>query len=169
VPAVPLASALVVIESAGATTVIENWCDCCWLELSLTVAVKTDVPGAVGVPVMLPAAEIPKPAGSVPAAIVQLYGATPPLAARLVLYAEPTVPLGRLLEPMTNVVAAMWMLKLRLTFCAAASVAVTVKLKSPTTVGVPEIVPFAAIDNPVGNVPEVSATVTAPKPPDVST
>jgi hypothetical protein len=38
----------------------------------------------------------------------------------------------------------------------AESVTFTVKLLDPAAVGVPEIVPFAASDNPAGNVPLAS-------------
>ena len=47
-----------------------------------------------------------------------------------------------------------------------ASVAVTVKTKVPVAVGVPLIVPFAARERFVGNVPPVTANVYGPVPPE---
>ncbi len=46
-----------------------------------------------------------------------------------------------------------------------ASVAVTVKPKGPTTVGVPERTPAALRSSPAGSAPAVTAKVTAPTPP----
>jgi hypothetical protein len=59
---------------------------------SLTVAVKSEVPTAVGVPEMIPelAARL-SPAGSEPAVSFQVYIGVPPLAARLAVYGVPKV------------------------------------------------------------------------------
>ena len=84
-------------------------------------------------------------------------------------YGTPTAPAGRPTVVITSEEAAMWIDKLLLTTCEAVSEAETLNEKSPTTVGVPLIVPFAAIESPVGSVPEARERVTAPKPPDVST
>jgi hypothetical protein len=51
--------------------------------LSVTCTVKLDVPGAEGVPVMLPEALSDSPAGSAPAVTAQLIGGVPPLADRV--------------------------------------------------------------------------------------
>jgi hypothetical protein len=49
----------------------------------VTVAVKLDVPLAVGVPEMIPVvASRVSPAGRLPAVIDQVYGEVPPLACR---------------------------------------------------------------------------------------
>jgi hypothetical protein len=52
-------------------------------ELSVTCAVKVDVPAAEGIPVMLPPALSNRPAGSAPAVTAQLYGDVPPVAAKV--------------------------------------------------------------------------------------
>jgi len=51
---------------------------------SVTVTVKSEVPAAVGVPVMIPVESSRlKPAGSVPVVTDHVYGVTPPEAARV--------------------------------------------------------------------------------------
>ena len=61
----------------------------------VTRAVKDAVPVAVGVPVMTPDPESPRPVGSAPDATDHAYGVVPPAAARLVEgYATPVVPSG---------------------------------------------------------------------------
>ena len=59
---------------------------------SLTLTTMVAAPGAVGVPEIVPAADMLRPAGS-PLAL-KVYGAVPPDAAKPALYAVPTVPLG---------------------------------------------------------------------------
>ena len=63
---------------------------------SLTVMVTERlVTGAAGVPEITPvAAASDKPGGSDPVLADQVYGAVPPDASRVALYAAPTVPLG---------------------------------------------------------------------------
>jgi hypothetical protein len=61
---------------------------------SLTWTWNDDVPVVVGVPEMEPELERVRPAGSEPWVTFQRYGGTPPLAARLAEYAEPTLPAG---------------------------------------------------------------------------
>jgi hypothetical protein len=52
------------------------------------------VTAAVGVPVIAPVDPKDNPAGSVPLVSDQVYGAVPPVAARVALYGVPTWPLG---------------------------------------------------------------------------
>jgi hypothetical protein len=62
---------------------------------SATEIVKVDVPVAVGVPEITPVAAFRvRPAGRVPAEIDHVYGIEPPVAARVWLYATPTVAEG---------------------------------------------------------------------------
>ena len=68
----PLANDVVVMESGVGAMVIENCRPCDWPELSLTSAVKVEVPGVVGVPLIVPFAASDKPAGSAPDAIDQV-------------------------------------------------------------------------------------------------
>ena len=49
----------------------------------MTRTVKCDVPGLVGVPLIVPVLLSVIPCGNVPVRIVQLYGKVPPVAARL--------------------------------------------------------------------------------------
>ena len=81
----PVGSELVVITSAAAEIVSVKFADVVkagWLE-SLTVTVSASPLTAVdGVPLIVPVeAPSDSPAGSVPLAIDQVYGAVPPLAA----------------------------------------------------------------------------------------
>ena len=62
---------------------------------SLTNSVKADLPGVVGVPLRMPLMPSSfKPAGKLPAAILQFSGVVPPFADRVALYAVPTLPPG---------------------------------------------------------------------------
>ncbi len=63
---------------------------------SVTVTTTLVAPAALGVPEITPDDDKLSPAGRLePDPSAQLYGLTPPEAARLVEYAELTVPLGR--------------------------------------------------------------------------
>lgn len=62
--------------------------------LSSTCTVKVAAAAAVGVPLIVPATESTRPAGREPAVKDQLYGAVPPLAAKVCAYAVPAVPFG---------------------------------------------------------------------------
>ena len=66
----------------GAETVILNGPEalCAGVPESVTLTVKLDVPALVGVPVIWPLEESVRPAGRLPAATLQLYGAVPPIA-----------------------------------------------------------------------------------------
>lgn len=60
---------------------------------SVTSAVKLNVPGVVGVPVMAPVEGFNvRPAGSAPVTMEKVYGGVPPVAAREELYGVLTVP-----------------------------------------------------------------------------
>ena len=54
---------------------------CAGCEASTAWTVKVNVPGAVGVPVMVPAGVRERPAGSWPTVMDQVYGVVPPVAA----------------------------------------------------------------------------------------
>ncbi len=83
-PIVPAVSVEVVIARGTAFTVNVNCRDAVCAEPSLTWAVNVDAPAPVGVPVMAPAADRVRPAGKVPAVTDQVYGAKPPVGARVV-------------------------------------------------------------------------------------
>jgi hypothetical protein len=64
--------------------------------LSVTVKVGEKLPGSVGVPDIVPVLLTTSPFGRLPPVSVQLYGAVPPVAARvLVVYASFRAPSGR--------------------------------------------------------------------------
>jgi hypothetical protein len=129
--------------------------------LSVTVAVKFEVPFAVGVPEIMPvvAARV-SPAGSVPAVIDQVYAGVPPLAVIGFEYAVPTAPEGSvaLIVNAGGAAVATTIESCTDLVCAGlpASVTVAVKLVVPLAVGVPEITPVAAAsDRPAGRLPVV--------------
>jgi hypothetical protein len=83
----PFGSDVVVTTSAAGLILILRFAVDLTLSASFTCTVKLNVPNAVGVPEIAPALLSVKPAGNVLAALtkVQVYGETPPVAARLVV------------------------------------------------------------------------------------
>jgi hypothetical protein len=74
------------------------------VEESVTLTVNVDaLAGPVGTPPIVPLVA-PKfsPAGNVPAEIVKLYGAVPPLTCNVCPYAPPIAPLGKVLGLIVN-------------------------------------------------------------------
>jgi hypothetical protein len=63
---------------------------------SVTVTVKAYVPAVVGVPEISPLVLKNRPAGKLPPVTKNWYGAVPPKAVKVALYAVETVPDGRL-------------------------------------------------------------------------
>jgi hypothetical protein len=59
---------------------------------SVAVTVNVKLPVCIGVPERTPAAESERPAGSEPAETANVYGATPPTAASVLVRATPAVP-----------------------------------------------------------------------------
>src|SRR6266853_900706 len=87
---------------------------------SVTLTVNGKVPEAVVVPVIWPLLLSDRPAGSGPVpgiTRVQVYGPTPPVAAKLKLYEVPCVPDGTDVVVMVNP-ALIGMLKSLLAVCA---------------------------------------------------
>jgi hypothetical protein len=81
---------------------------------SKTFAEKKNVPDCVGVPVIAPEMEFRLvPVGSCPEETNQLYGAVPPVALRVALYAKPCCPLLRDCVVIAKGVTAVSMLKLK--------------------------------------------------------
>jgi hypothetical protein len=97
-PTVPGGSGLdVVMTSAGGLIVRANGLSNTRPPVSLTRTVKLEVVAVVGVPLNTPPLLNDSPGGSVPVTTLQLYGAVPPVAANVWLYAVPTVPGGSVL------------------------------------------------------------------------
>jgi len=135
-----------------------------WPAASVTTTVNTEVPVAVGVPLIVPAAwpvvVNVKPDGKAPVAMDQVYGVVPPLAKSCVCgYAVPTVPAGSDSVVIESVSAML----IERAFEAVSgagpgeeSVTCTTNVLVPNEpVGVPVIVPFEFSVNPLGRLPEL--------------
>lgn len=151
---------------------IEVATDFVWtgVPLSLTVAVKLDVPLAVGVPEMIPVvASRLRPAGRLPAVIDQMYAGVPPVADMGLEYAVFAVPAGSDAEIVNAGGAAAATTIERDTdwVCAGlpASVTVAVKLEVPLAVGVPEIKPVGDMVSPAGRLPTLMNQLYGEVPP----
>ena len=137
--------------------------------LSVTVTVKVYVPSAVGVPVSVPLLLNNKPDGKEePSATAKVYAPVPPVATKVWLYVVPTVAFGKgLVVVMDKGAAPTVSLNSLLAVAAvgpALSVAVTVKVYVPVTVGVPSSLPlFRAI--PAGRAPLVTPKLYGAVPP----
>jgi hypothetical protein len=125
---------------------------------SVTSTVKAEEPAVVGVPEMVPARLKVRPAGKAPDEMVQAYGVSPPVAAKVDEYAVPLVPFGSdevVIESGCtefDTVSASDLVALCLGEDESSSL--TVKVDDPVVVGVPEIVPAALRLRPAGKAPE---------------
>ena len=129
--------------------------------LFVALTVKFDVPAVVGVPVIAPVDVFKlRPPGRLPLAIAHVIGVVP-VAARVWLYAVPTVPAGKEAVVIVGATGAelMTMLSALVAF-PALFVALTVKLKVAAVVGVPVIAPVDAFKlRPPGRLPLAIAHV----------
>ncbi len=176
VPVVPEGILEVVNNSVdgGAAMLMLSWALLACPLLSATCTVMAKNPLAVGVPLITPVAEVSdKPAGRLPAVMLQVYGAMPPLAVNVALYACPAVPEGKLVVVITSG-AGGFEGAAEVTAIVSCAVAVfadesatwTVKPKLPVALGVPLMAPVEALRaNPVGKAPALSAHVYGPTPP----
>ncbi len=96
------------------------------------------------------------PAGSVPVNVV-VYGAMPPLTVNACAYAVPAMAPGSVAGVRVRVGTATTTVYAWAPLWPNASVAVTVKLNVPDTVGVPDSAPAADSAVPVGRLPAVTA------------
>src|SRR3990172_11372348 len=106
-----------------------------------------------------------RPAGSVPANILHVYGVLPPPATSVWMYAQLAVPSERdavlTLNPENTVTDKAFVLTAPL-----ASVACIVKLLVPAVVGVPLISPVAVLRlSPAGSTPALNIKKKAASPP----
>jgi len=90
----PAGNEEVLMFNAGALIVSDNVVLADTDALSVSLTVKLEDPGAVGVPEMVPAARL-SPAGSAPPVIVQVYGGVPPFPLSDSEYPTPTMPTGK--------------------------------------------------------------------------
>ena len=127
------------------------------LSLAVTPKVLNGLPmGAVGLPLITPAALRVRPGGKLPVAL-QVYGGLPPLAVNVTEYGIETAPLGN--EIVVTVTPGVIATVNRCVACCGlgllgVSITVTLKLNGlPTAVvGVPLITPFAeSRDSPGGS------------------
>jgi hypothetical protein len=137
--------------------------------LSFTVAVKLEVPLALGVPEMVPvvAARV-SPAGRLPELIDHVYDGLPPVADIGAEYATPSVPEGNApvvmvsgAGAMTNEIVAdlVWT-------GLEESVTVAVTFTVIPVVGVPKMMPvLVARVSPVGRLPDVMDQLYGVAPP----
>jgi hypothetical protein len=96
VPTVPAGSDVVVIDNGGGAAItMLKFAVAVTLLLSVSCTVKSEVPAALGVPLITPVPDASdNPAGSEPDVIAHVYGAIPPAPVSVAEYAVPTVPLG---------------------------------------------------------------------------
>ena len=123
--------------------------------LSFAVIVKLNVPAADGVPVIAPVdAFNDSPVGNAPALMANVYGAVPPDAVTVWLYATPCVQCGSVAGLTVNVTVLTVKLYAVDPVAPRLSVAVIVKLNEPEEVGVPVIEPVDVFnDRPLGKLP----------------
>jgi len=119
----------------------------------------------VGVPEITPVAPVRlSPGGREPADTDQVRGAVPPVDARVVEYAAPTVVLGSELVVIKGAAATVIVKGF---VAEAPTVSVTLIVKLPAgAVGVPLITPLGLRVKPVGSVPVTTDQVGVPVPPD---
>jgi len=159
VPTVPAASVVVVTESCGFTVRVSCLVAVCvCVSESVTVTVKV-VPVLLGVPEITPVAPFSvNPSGKAPVVTCQLSGETPPVAANVVEYADPSTPVGSDVVVTLKAGAVIVMLRLFVAdpIGTSASLTFTVKVTGPVTlpVGVPVIAPVLAFnESPAGSEP----------------
>jgi hypothetical protein len=154
-PTVPFGKVAIVSDSGAGLIIMLSGpltVSCGELE-SVAFTVSVLVPCVVGVPLTTHPFSV-SPAGSVPAVKLHEYGAVPPLTPMVALYGTPTVPFGSMEFASTSGAGAIVMLSGPVVDSCGLleSVAVTVTLLVPGTVGVPLTVhPLSA--SPAGNVP----------------
>ncbi len=135
---------------------------------SVAVIVDVNMPAVVGVPEMVPLMVSDIPGASSPAVMLKVYGACPPLAVMILLYATPSVPFGR--GGGERVMGGQAGSLITLVYACnpvqpLASVAVTVKVNVPATLGVPDMSPLLESDIPGASSPAVTMKIYGACPP----
>jgi len=131
---------------------------------SATRIVKLDDPAVVGVPESVPPALRFKPFGRTPEEMLQLYGATPPVAVRVEEYEVPVVPFGseEVVMVGSDPADATLIVNDCSAVCAGADESTTSMLNvdACAVVGTPETVPlFESMLRPAGRLPTTVAQV----------
>lgn len=134
---------------------------------SCTCIVKLELLSTLGMPESVPADVNANPIGNTPDARLQEYGLTPPIAASVVEYELPTIPLGIVTLTMARGCDAALMDRLNVSVAVllAASFTWTAKEKVPVVPGVPEIIPVDARLSPAGKAPEANVQLYGLMPP----
>jgi len=166
VPTTPFGSDDVVTVSEVGVIVIVSDTVAVREPLSVARTVKVLDPAAVGVPAIVAPVRV-SPAGNVPLASDQVYGAVPPDAASDCEYAVPTTPFGNDDVVTVSVVGVMVIVSDAVAIREPLSVARTVKVLDPAAVGVPAIVAPVSV-SPAGRVPLASDQVYGAVPPDAA-
>ena len=136
--------------------------------LLVAFTVKLNVPVVVGVPDIVPLVERVNPVGRLPFAIAQFMGVVP-VAVRVLLYAVPVMPSGSVVVVMVGgIITAFIVMDKAFVSFPALFVALAVKLNVPAVVGVPDIIPVAESDKPVGKLPTDTVQVMGAVPVAVS-
>jgi hypothetical protein len=138
---------------------------CVGAPLSAARTVKNEVPTVAGVPLINPALDNVKPAGSVPEVIVQLYGAVPPAAVSVWEYGVRFTPVGR--GDAVVIASCIAIDNVLDAVCTGVplSATCTIKLRFPALVGVPLITPELDSVRPAGKAPDVIVQLYGAVPP----
>ena len=132
---------------------------------------NVNVAGSVNMadPPMVPVAgSNVNPPGSLPTLIDHVYGAVPPVAARVAEYGAPTTAVGSEVVVICNCAPEIVSVRLTEAVCASEPESVTLNVRGAfaAAVGVPLICPVDALRvRPAGSVPEVNCQLVAPVPP----
>lgn len=132
---------------------------------SVAVTLNVNDPAVVGEPEIAPAAERVSPSGRLPLVSVYEYGAMPPPAMSVCEYEVPMPPFGKDVGVIVIVGQLIVSVKFLKPVQPLASVAVTVTLKPPTSVGIPERAPLEESNRPAGSDPFVTANEYGAVPP----
>ena len=136
-----------------------NALEALFLAVSVTCSVKLNDPAAVGVPERVPLAAFSEmPAGRSPAVTAQVYGAAPPVAARVCEYELPAAPPGSVVPVVMLKGAALGAIVMANCLLAVAwleSATCTVKVSVPVVERLPDRTPVEAFcESPDGSVPD---------------
>ncbi len=124
-------------------------------EPSVTCTVKLNVPVFVGVPLIDPTGDNESPVGSVPSVSLQVNEGTPPETWSVCRYCSPMTGKARELVK-TSIGEVMAIVRVLEVNSSKLSSTATEKVKIPTAVGVPLIVPVAEDSvSPGGSFPEL--------------
>jgi len=169
VPTVPSGSVpFVSVIARGRIVIVSGPVVLCGVALESVAFTDTViVPAVVGVPLTTQPAPSMRPDGSVPDAIVQVYGDVPPLTPIVAEYGEPTVPFGKVPTVNVTAVPVIVIVSDPVTLCGVLleSVAFTITVTVPAVVGVPLTEQFAPSESPAGKVPDVIAQEYGEVPP----